>query len=261
MVNQSVSLCDRLEISPREGEADRIDLTGTYADRVPDDSGNLVRKALEACRRRNPALPRFTVVLRKEIPVGGGLGGGSADVAAVLHALERGGWMSLREAQWLEAAAELGADVPFAWRGGTAIVEGLGEKIRPIEFPFPEVCYVLVSPEVSVSTAWAYGRWDECERVEIRQLMEILTCLKNKDYDSLCKAVYNGFERMIFEKHPGLCDLAGEMRRRGCDAAWMTGSGSNLVGLCQTADQARRASKSLSGKGFRARVVKPGTEA
>jgi 4-diphosphocytidyl-2-C-methyl-D-erythritol kinase len=116
---------------------------GPFADGVPADASNLAWRAVEACHAK------MRIELHKGIPVGAGLGGGSADAAAVLRAL--GGSRSL--------AAALGADVPFCMRGGFARVRGIGDKLESNETP--KLSVVVVTPPFACSTGAVYRAWDE----------------------------------------------------------------------------------------------------
>jgi 4-diphosphocytidyl-2-C-methyl-D-erythritol kinase len=139
----TVDLADRLEFGP----GDALTVTGLGAGgAVPDGPENLVRRALQAVGRR------AAVRLDKRIPTGGGLGGGSADAAAVLR------WAGVLDS---ELAARLGADVPFCVVGGRARVRGVGEVVEAL--PFDEVAgrpYTLLTPPLHVSSADVYRAWD-----------------------------------------------------------------------------------------------------
>jgi 4-diphosphocytidyl-2-C-methyl-D-erythritol kinase len=132
---------DTLVITP-EGEG--LSAEGPYAAGMPLDDTNLVAKALRLAGRR------AHVHLHKEIPHGGGLGGGSADAAAVLR------WAGYTD---VRAAAALGADVSFCLVGGRARVTGIGEVVEPL--PFEAIDITLVIPPLTVSTPAAYRAWDE----------------------------------------------------------------------------------------------------
>lgn len=134
----TIDLADELEIS----EGDALEVRGL--DGVPDGDANLVRRALRAAGRH------AHVRLVKRIPTGGGLGGGSADAAAILR------WAGVSD---VAVAAELGADVPFCLVGGRARVTGIGEVIEPL--PFESRQFTLLTPPFGVSTAAVYSRWDE----------------------------------------------------------------------------------------------------
>jgi 4-diphosphocytidyl-2-C-methyl-D-erythritol kinase len=136
----SLALHDRIRIEP--GGAG-LTITGPHADGVPTDSSNLVARALVLCGAE------AAVHIEKNIPNGGGLGGGSADAAAVLR---WAGWTDL------ERAGELGADIPFCLVGGRAQVTGIGEQVSPL--PFVERAITLVIPPLHCSTPAVYRMWD-----------------------------------------------------------------------------------------------------
>ncbi len=137
----TLALADTVAITPG---ATGISCDGPYAEGVPTDERNLVHRALELCARR------AAVHVFKAIPHGGGLGGGSADAAAVLR---WAGWTDL------SAAAAIGADVPFCLIGGRARVRGIGEQVEPL--PFWPLDVTLVVPPLSVSTPAVYRAWDD----------------------------------------------------------------------------------------------------
>jgi len=143
----SLSLADALEITPAATPG-RLSATGPFADGVPLDEANLVTVALRAANRS------AHVIIDKQIPHGGGLGGGSADAAAVLR---WAGWST--ETDDLERAARLGADIAFCLAGGRARVRGIGEIIEPM--PFVDQMVTLVIPPLSVSTPAVYQAWDD----------------------------------------------------------------------------------------------------
>lgn len=126
------------------GDGDSLTMRGPFAGGIAADETNLVRRALTAVGRR------AAVEIDKQIPPGGGLGGGSADAAAVLR------WAGRRD---LEVAAALGADVPFCVNGGHAMVSGIGEIVEPL--PFADLAFTLVIPPLAVSSAAVYRAWDE----------------------------------------------------------------------------------------------------
>ncbi len=137
----TLELRDLLLIEP---DVDGLRATGPFAPGMPLDATNLVARALHLAGRR------AAVTIDKRIPHGGGLGGGSADAAAVLR------WAGVDD---LELAARLGADVPFCLRGGRARVRGIGEVLEPL--PAVELELTLVIPPLQVSTPAAYRAWDE----------------------------------------------------------------------------------------------------
>jgi 4-diphosphocytidyl-2-C-methyl-D-erythritol kinase len=139
----TVDLADELEFTDGEG----VEVSGPAAAGAPAGKENLVAAALAAVGRT------ARVRLHKRIPAGAGLGGGSADAAAVLR------WSGCRD---LAVAARLGADVPFCVLGGRARVRGVGEVVEPL--PFEERTFTLLTPPLAVATAEVYRRWDDLGR-------------------------------------------------------------------------------------------------
>ncbi|MCU1454057.1 MAG: ispE [Acidimicrobiales bacterium] len=135
----TIDLADELAFGPGDG----LEVVGGAGLPVPADDDNLVRRALRAVGRH------AQVRLRKQIPAGAGLGGGSADAAAVLR------WAGVHD---LEIAAQLGADVPFCLLGGRARVTGIGEELDPL--PPVDRTFTLLTPPVGCSTAAVYRAWD-----------------------------------------------------------------------------------------------------
>lgn len=136
----TIDLCDSLAFD----EGDGLVVDGPEAGAVPADDSNLVRRALVAVGRE------ASVRVTKRIPAGGGLGGGSADAAAVLR------WAGCRD---LGVAAGLGADVPFCVVGGRAVVRGAGERVEAL--PFEDRTFTLLTPPFGAATALVYQAWDE----------------------------------------------------------------------------------------------------
>ncbi|MFM8857410.1 MAG: 4-(cytidine 5'-diphospho)-2-C-methyl-D-erythritol kinase, partial [Actinomycetota bacterium] len=159
-VMTSLDLCDEIRVSDiapsnpsatanKDDVATRahLEFTGPYADGIPADGTNLVHRALDFVGRS------AIVSVTKNIPHGGGLGGGSTDAAAIIR------WAGRTSPDDVTASAAIGADVPFCVRGGRAIVRGIGDVIEPVSFVDEE--FTLVIPQLHVSTPAVYKAWDE----------------------------------------------------------------------------------------------------
>lgn len=240
-VFQTISLADRLDVAFTPSPKTRIEIAG-----CPDIADNLVGKAarlvLEAIRIQ--ADIRFD--LRKNIPQGSGLGGGSSDAAAVLLALPVLAGKPLPMQRLSALAGQLGSDVAFFLHGGTALGMGRGEELYPLP-DRPGLKGVLVAPEIHSSTAEAY-------RDLSAQLTPQLTtiALQNK-LVSFQQEIWQGgeavddndFEGVVFARYPELKRIRGRLRRLGARPAAMTGSGSAIYGLFADAGQAERAVKAF----------------
>ncbi len=154
-VMQAIGLCDELRITPGE-EGEGLSLACSDAS-LPTDSRNLVLRAALALRERTGCRRGARLSLTKRIPMQAGLGGGSSDAAGALVGLNAAWGLGLSREELRQVAATVGSDVAFFLYGGTARCTGRGEVVEPV--PAPAVFhYVLVCPNVGVSTADAYGR-------------------------------------------------------------------------------------------------------
>lgn len=159
MLMQSVDLCDELVLTPTADASIRLDCDRAG---LPTDSSNLIVQAAELLRAR-AALPELGVQmrLRKRIPIGAGLAGGSSDGAAALVGLNALWGLGLAEAELAAIAAELGSDMPFCLQGGSQLCFGRGERLEPLAAAAGFGVLLLKHPAASVSTPWAYRRCRE----------------------------------------------------------------------------------------------------
>ncbi|MGE4298540.1 MAG: 4-(cytidine 5'-diphospho)-2-C-methyl-D-erythritol kinase [Desulfovibrionaceae bacterium] len=216
--------------------------------------GNIVVKAYEAYCAEAGARPDMAVRLAKGAPTGAGLGGGSADGAAMLRVL-RGlpGMPALPRDRVLAIAAGLGADVPFFLMDGPAWATGIGERLEPAAVDLAGMSLVLVCPDVAVSTAWAYARWDAlfaakssgapCPAGDSR-----LTDTPTAPSKSVCRSglrLYNSFEEVVFPEYEALRVLKETCLRLGAAGALMSGSGASIFALFRTTKAAHTAADAL----------------
>lgn len=173
--------------------------------------------------------------LSKQIPSQAGLGGGSADAAAVLQALCAAFALSLDHPGLAELAVALGADVPFCLYGQTALCEGIGEILTPLS-PFVGVPALVIKPRQAVSTPAAFAFWDhlseqEREASDRPEREACLTAIQQKDLSALQAHAANVFELAVSPEYPELPDILETCRRSGASFYHMTGSGSAVVAL------------------------------
>jgi 4-diphosphocytidyl-2-C-methyl-D-erythritol kinase len=233
---------------------DRIELeaAGANSFRTGDPAladGNLVMRALEAARLET----RFDVVLHKTIPVGGGLGGGSSDAAAVLRAAMDGALGERPELDWLETAASLGSDVPFFLTGTGALVEGTGERVTAIG-ALPDWWVFIVRPHASVPTAAAYRALDAARardgappsrpRASSPSLAAI-DALQRGDFNALTAALVNDFHDVIVPAYPEVARADLALRDAGARHVLLSGSGSCLFALFEDEAGARACADAL----------------
>jgi len=252
-----VDLADRVELTLREGGEVGLTCSGPFDD-VPADHANLAWRAAASFIERAGVSFGVDIRLSKKIPPGGGLGGGSSDAAAVLRGLNRlAGPAALAEDALYGLAADLGSDVPFFLLGCAARVRGRGELLERI--PRPRGCFfLLVFPDVSISTAWAYGALgrpptgqngeEHSGSLTNARGFSMLTCSGDlsRPVQAWARELHNDFEQVVFSAHPSLRDLRRKILECGAQGAVMSGSGSTLVGVFDDLDAARRGAAELS---------------
>lgn len=227
---QAISLRDTLELSPA---APGVSLTceGEHAFGVPTDATNLVVRAAKAVLDVAHCECGLHIRLHKGIPSQAGLGGGSSDAAATLIGVTALFGLGLGPKLLHDLAAKLGSDVPFFLSGGTAVMRGRGENISPAT-DAPPMWIVVVKPEESVSTGWAYGALDEMtDRSSNRATKPLDEALKSGDLSRIISGQSNDFELPVFRHHPRLAWLRDELQMAGALTAHLCGSGSALYGV------------------------------
>jgi 4-diphosphocytidyl-2-C-methyl-D-erythritol kinase len=227
---------------------------------VPLDATNLVWKAAAAlwtALGRAGEIRDALVQIEKKIPVEAGLGGGSADAAAALVALGRL-WGGAPITLLREVGATIGADVPFFLSGGTALGLGRGEEIYPL-VDLPPHYVVIVRPPFGVSTAEAYGWYDEDRSEGVRENREFQQL--PVPWPSRAAQMINDLEPPVIRRHQEIAGLKVQLREAGASAAAMSGSGSAVFGLFRSRVVAERAVKPLSRNGARALVTRTLTRA
>jgi 4-diphosphocytidyl-2-C-methyl-D-erythritol kinase len=194
------------------------------------------------------------VRLKKRIPEGAGLGGGSSDAAATLLALSSLWGVRLSAGDLLSVSLSLGSDVPFFLVGGTARCRGRGEKVESWAGPFAGKAfhYVLVYPRVKVSTQWAYNLLDGSRRPEFALTgpspLDSMPAETIRDQLSCGQLFFNRFEETLYPALPDLEKLHANMRREPFLRVLLTGSGSTLYGLCRDEEEASEIASRLRAR-------------
>lgn len=255
-VFQTIEMHDTLACTARPGPfALRCRTPG-----VPLDESNLVWRAAAALWRAlgRDGSPRDAVItIDKRIPVQAGLGGGSADAAATLAILGRL-WGGIPATLLREVASGLGADVAFFLSGGTALGLGRGEEIYPL-VDLPPLWVVVVRPAFGVSTAEAYGWYDEDRTAGLRETRELQVL--PVPWPSRAAQMVNDLEPPVVRRHPEITSLKGTLKEAGALAAAMSGSGSAVFGLFRGRAAAARTLRPLARGGARAFLTRTLTRA
>ena len=227
-VMQTISLRDDIQIDLGTGNpwAIHCDKEG-----VPTDETNLCWKAAKAFFDTIGQDPDgLEIFITKRIPMQAGLGGGSADAAAVLRALNRHYNMPLSLLALAELGSTVGSDVPFCVLCGTAVVEGRGERIRKLP-DMPECIFVVCKPDFSVSTPELYAVIDEKQIANRPDSAAMESAILAGDLDAIAHTVCNVFDPIVTEGHPELNYIKSIMNTYGGVGYQMTGSGSAVYGI------------------------------
>jgi 4-diphosphocytidyl-2-C-methyl-D-erythritol kinase len=228
---QTISLADTVELAYTVGSKSVIDLDSD----IPD---NLARRAAQLIFDKTNPRGHLTISLTKQIPLGGGLGGGSSDAAAVLLALPVLTGRPLAPDQLLNLAAALGSDVPFFLLGGTALGLSRGTELYPLPDAAPQPG-LLLTPDVHVSTAEAY---EALKRTSDHPGTPNATAAVAQALPDAWHAhARNDFEPAVFARHLEIARLRDRLRRAGASLAMMSGSGASVFALFDTKEQRDRA--------------------
>jgi len=253
MLMQTVALWDTVTVSLTEGGGWRCscDLSG-----VPENGDNLALRAAEVFYAAFGNRPQhLQVEIRKQIPMQGGMAGGSADAAAVLRGLNRLHGEPYAAEQLCNMAQQVGSDVPYCVSGGTALAEGRGEILTPLA-PMPEAWFVLVKPEFSVSTPSLFGELDRNGIAAHPDTDRALECLSRGDLKGLCACMHNVFQPVLSRKYPVIDALCTSLRAMGAMSACLTGTGSVVFGVFREEDEALAARDRLQESGYTVFAVK-----
>lgn len=236
-------ICDLLTIEP----SDRFCLN-VKGERITtlaqeDIENNSVTKAVRAVAAEAKCKPNVTITLEKHIPIGAGLGGGSADAAATLNALKHYWKPAISDEKWYEIALSLGADVPFCFHGKAALIEGIGEKYSDVP-PLPELWGVLVNPNEALSTKQVFEAgiepFSDVSHLPKANWSDMATF---KDYLAVCS---NDLEAAAIRLKPVILDILDVLNQQdGAYLSRMSGSGATCYALFESRESALNAEQRL----------------
>lgn len=243
MIMQSISLSDIVTIE-RNGE-EKVNLFQSNLP-LPKAEENIAVRAANRLRDEYKIKEGVNIHIEKNIPLGSGMGGGSADAAAVLLGLDLLWNLGAGKERLMKTGLALGADVPFAVHGGTAIAEGVGEKITPL--PFFAADLLVIKPEPSILTKTVFQKLDLRKPLQKPDPHLLLDCILQGDVRGLALHMRNVLED-VTEKE--VCEI-GDMKRRlldcGALGTMMTGSGTAVFGIFEDRKSLEEARAVLNGE-------------
>lgn len=237
---QTVTLHDDLKLRAASRPGISLTIHGDKHLASGPVEGNLAYRAVEALQKELGEHAGVHIELRKRIPAGGGLGGGSSDAAAALIGFLRLAKRKLEAPHLLEIAARLGADVPFFLLGGRAVGVSRGDEIYPLNDVPRRTVLIVVPRGVRVPTADAY-RWLEAPALTNPAAASKLSKFCALSWSTPAGGLSNDFEGPVFQRFPHLGEIKRDLLRGGAAEALLAGSGSAVFGIFPSPAKARRA--------------------
>ena len=227
MIMQSVDLHDVITIT--KNDSGEITVKSSTS-KIPNDKSNLAYRAAKLLMEEFNIEKGVEIEIEKNIPISGGMAGGSADCAAVLKGMNKLFKLKLTEQQLMARGVRLGADVPFCIMGKTARAEGIGEVLTPIPNKLKGYL-VIAKPPISVSTGFAYGQIDKVKIKNRPDTEGIIEAIKENDLNSLAKTICNVFEEVTIPEHKEIEEIKTKLKDCGALNAMMSGSGPTVFGI------------------------------
>ncbi|MCR4593838.1 MAG: 4-(cytidine 5'-diphospho)-2-C-methyl-D-erythritol kinase [Clostridiales bacterium] len=241
MLMQSVGIYDIVTVEKSKGKSIKVKSDINIVDDVKKNIAYKCAKAFFDYTRIKDC--GADIYIEKKIPMAAGIAGGSADGAAVIYCLDKLYGTGLSRAELCEIGSKVGADIPFSLTGGTAVVMNTGDIIAPVKRP-GDCVFVMVKPEMDVSTPNAYKLMDELDRIRHLNRIEMLSALSRSDYKAVCSYCGNVFEQGV--EVPDRPHIKSIMRKSGADACLMSGSGPTVFAVFSDTDKANKCYDVLS---------------
>jgi 4-diphosphocytidyl-2-C-methyl-D-erythritol kinase len=226
---------------------------------VPLDESNLAYRAAKLLFEVSSLSEGVEITIKKRIPVAAGLGGGSADAAAVLVGLNQLFELGYECEQLMQLGVKLGADVPFCILGGTALGRGIGAILEPLP-PLGKIWLALVNPGFMVSTAWVYQNLHLGSTNQKNENLGLTKSPKNvniliqqiqtNNLRRICDELFNTLEAVVVSKYPIIGNLKNQLKESGALSALMSGSGPTVFALMPDEFHAKAAAEKLSGETY-----------
>lgn len=242
MVLQSVDLCDVVTIKKTDDCKISLTCTCKVTDQTQDNTAYIASKKFFA--HTNIKNPGISINIKKRIPQGAGLAGGSTDAAATLIGLDRLFNTGVSKSELAKVGGQIGADVPFCIYGGTMLATGTGTTLSPLS-SIAKCWIIIVKPSLSVSTKRAYEMFDRCTKRQItkRRVSDLVSAIKAKNLRDIAQNIYNRFEFVL--NLGDVSKIKEILKKGGALNSCMTGSGSAVYGIFNDEEKAQTCKKNL----------------
>lgn len=241
MIMQTIQMYDMLEMEKSEQPGIHLTTNLSY---IPVNENNLVYKAVKLLMNQYRIEEGITISLNKFIPVAAGMAGGSSDAAAALVGVNRMFQLGLTRQQLMKLGVKIGADVPYCVMRGTALAEGIGEKLTALP-PMPQ-CYVLIGkPGISVSTKFVYTNLNLGPDTHHPDINGMIQALQDGDLYGITDRMENVLESVTIPAYPVIETIKNHMKAHGAVNAMMSGSGPTVFGIFDDKEKAEYACEKL----------------
>ncbi|SMC29063.1 4-diphosphocytidyl-2-C-methyl-D-erythritol kinase [Clostridium acidisoli DSM 12555] len=226
MIMQSIDLYDLIEFNEAK-EGINITCDRQY---IPTDDRNIAYKTAKLFLDTYKIKAGIDINIKKNIPVSAGLAGGSTDGAAVLKAMRSIFKVNISDKELMDLGLKIGADIPYCITGGTALCEGIGEKIKPLK-PFREKILVLVKPNFGVSTKEVYKNFDLSKVYKHPDTELLIEAMAKEDLNYVSLNMKNLLENVTLRRHSVLREIKDDMIKYETLGSMMSGSGPTIFGF------------------------------
>ena len=243
MIMQTIGLHDDLEIRKTKTPGIQVKTNLYY---LPTNENNLVYKAAKLLMDEFQIQDGVSIQLKKRIPVAAGMAGGSSDGAAVLWGINQMYGLGLSMQALMERGVRLGADVPYCIQRGTALAEGIGEKLRVLP-PMPKCTILIAKPGISVSTKFVYENLhaNDLKPEQHPDVDSMIEAMCQKDLGLLCSRMGNVLETVTIPAYPVINEIKRTMMDNGAIGSMMSGSGPTVFGIFDSPVAAKQAVKAV----------------
>lgn len=237
MIMQTIQLYDRIFIRKSREQGIRVKTNLFY---LPENENNLVYKAAKLLLDEFQMPQGVLINLQKFIPVAAGMAGGSSDAAAVLYGMNRMFRLGLSTQELMERGVKIGADVPYCIMRGTALAEGIGEKLTELS-PMPECKVLVAKPPISVSTKFVYENLKLDEHTLHPDINLLIQDIERGSLKDIAAHMGNVLESVTVPNYPVIAKIKEQMIKDGALNAMMSGSGPTVFGLFEDSEKAEYA--------------------
>lgn len=246
MIMQTIHLFDRLEISKNTSGQITMETNLAF---LPTNENNLVCKAAKLLTDEFGIKDGVHVWLHKHIPVAAGMAGGSTDAAAVLYGMNRIFDLGLSKEELMERGVKIGADVPYCVMRGTALAEGIGEKLTKLP-PMVKCPVLIAKPQINVSTKFVYENLKLDADTEHPDIDRLVADIREKNLTKIAADMGNVLETVTIPAYPVIADIKENMLQNGAVNAMMSGSGPTVFGLFEKEADAVQAYEEMKRSGL-----------